>query len=95
MPTIWGLLDRMHHDDDGHQWIEVKTALSSGIAIHVRAVIEPRTIVARGVERVPPSSLRSGESVEVTYHHGYAGFLEAEMVYVLPDQVAVSQEAEG
>ena len=42
--------------------------LLGGVMIRIRTVIDSQTIVARGIEPVALSSLREGESVEVTYH---------------------------
>src|SRR5262249_47744166 len=95
MPTEWGNLDQVHSDAAGNQWIQLRTFLSSGVPIRIRALIKQHTVVVRGIERVGPSSLREGESVEVTYHHGRNGLMEAETVYVQPDDVTVSQGARG
>ena len=93
MPTVWGNLDQVHSDAAGNQWIQMRTFLSGGMPIRIRALIEQHTIVVRGIERVDPSSLREGECVEVTYHQGRNGFMEAETVYVQPDDVPISQGA--
>ncbi len=90
MSTVWGTIESIHHDGAGDQWVQVRTVLLGGITIRIRAVIDSQTIVARGIEPVALSSLREGESVEVTYQCGRNGFLEAETVYVQPDAVAVS-----
>jgi len=95
MPTVWGNLDRVHSDAAGDKWIQVKAVLPGGVAIRIRALIEHYTTLIRGVERVDLSSLREGEPVEVTYHNGSKGLMEAETVYVQPDDVAVSQRAIG
>ena len=85
MPTIWGVLERVQIGDSGKQAIQVRTFLRRGAAIHIRASIEKETTVARGVERVDLSNLKEGEFVEITYHHGRDGFMEADTVYVIPD----------
>ena len=87
MPTIWGILERVEYDDPGNQGIQVRTLLPGGVAIHIRALIEKQTTIARGVERVDLANLKEGEFVEVTYHHGHRGFMEAETVYVHPGNV--------
>lgn len=50
-------------------------------AICVRGVIDEKITVANGSERMDPSRLREGESVEVTYRRSYDGDIEAETVY--------------
>jgi hypothetical protein len=95
MPTVWGSVERVEDDVVGTSWIQMRTVLPGGVAIRVRASIGHQTTVARGIERVDPSSLREGECVEVTYHQGRNGFMEAETVYVQPDNVAVSRGAGG
>lgn len=84
MPTIWGVLERIDIGDSDKPAVQVRTFLRRGAAIHIRALIEKETTVARGVERVDLSNLKEGEFVEVTYHHGRDGFMEAETVYVFP-----------
>jgi hypothetical protein len=91
MPTLWGNLDHVHSDIGGDQWLQLRTVLTGGVAIRVRALIQHCTTVVRGIERVDPSNLRKGEPVEVTFHHGSNGLMEAETVYVQPDDFTVSQ----
>lgn len=90
MPTVWGTIEHMHRDGARDQWVQIRTVLPGGMTIRIRAVIKLQTLVTRGSEHVAPPSLREGESVEVTYHCGRNGFLEADMVYVQPGEVAVS-----
>lgn len=90
MPAVWGTIESMHRDGAGDQWVQVRTILSGSVTIRIRAVIDSQTIVARGIEPVALSSLREGESVDVTYHCGRNGFLVAHIVYVRPEFVAVS-----
>ena len=90
MPTVWGTIEGMHRNDACNQWVRVRTVLSGGVTVRIRAVIQVQTQVRRGREDVTPSSLRKGESVEVTYHCGRNGFLVADRVYAQPDEVAVS-----
>jgi hypothetical protein len=90
MPTIWGDLDRVNKDLHGVRWIQVRTVLPGGAAIRTHALVGDQTLIARGDDRVDLSSLREGEFVEVTYHHGQSGFMEAEIIYVRPDQVAMA-----
>ena len=85
VPTNWGFLERVQIGDSGKRAIQVRTFLRRGAAIHIRALIEKETTVARGVERVDLSTLKEGEFVEVTYHHGRDGFMEADTGYVPPD----------
>jgi hypothetical protein len=92
MPTVWGTLDHVQSHDLAGQWVQIRTILSGGMTIRIRALIEDETIVARGIQRVDVSSLREGESVDVTYRCGNNGFIEAEMIYVQPDKVTMSPE---
>jgi hypothetical protein len=41
------------------------------------------------------SDLRKGEFVEVSYRHGREGWLDADTVYVRPEQAAVGQDTDG
>jgi hypothetical protein len=90
MPTIWGDLDRVNKDLHGARWIRVRTVLPGGATIRTHALVGDQTLIARGVDRVDLSNLREGEFVEVTYHHGQSGFMEAETIYVRPDQVTMA-----
>lgn len=85
MPTIWGDFERVNKDLYGNRWIEVRTVLPGGSAIRTRALVGEEALIAWGIERVDLSSLREGESVEVTYCRGQLGFMEAETIYVHPD----------
>jgi len=67
----------------------VRTFLSSGTVIRVRANIVAQTIIARGTESIDVSSLREGEFVEVSYRQGREGELDAETIYVRPEQTIV------
>ncbi len=80
MPTISGRLVQI--DDTGQQgrWIQVRTILPRGIPVRIRAFIGRDVPIARGSDRIPLSALREGELVEVSYHHGRAGLVEAESV---------------
>lgn len=90
MPTVWGTIEQRYYDGARDHWVQVRTVLLGGVTIRIRAVIDSQTIMARGIEPVALSSLREGESVEVTYHCGRNGFLMANTVYVRPDAIAVS-----
>ena len=68
MPTVWGTLEQRHHDGASNQSIQVRTSLLGGMTIRIHIMIDPQTIVTRGVEPVALSSVREGESVEITYH---------------------------
>lgn len=70
--------------------MQVKSILSGRIAIRVRARVEEQTLIARGIEQVDLFSLCAGEFVEVSYHHGKNGFIEAETIYVRPERVPVA-----
>lgn len=90
MATMWGTLDEVYCGCVGDHWVQVRIVLPGGLTIRIRAVIGHLTTVARGIERVDPSNLREGESVELSYHCGRDGFLEAETIYVHPDEATVS-----
>jgi hypothetical protein len=77
MPAVWGMIGHMHRDGARNRWVRVRTVLSGGVTVCIRAVIQLRAEVTRGREHVTPSRLREGESVEVTYHCGRNGFLAA------------------
>jgi hypothetical protein len=89
MPTVWGTLDHIHINGVDDQWVQIKTVLSGGVAVHVRALIGHQTTIARGTQRVQPSTLREGGQVELTYCYGQAGLVAAETVYVHPDEERV------
>jgi hypothetical protein len=91
MPTIWGSLERVEEDLYGTRWVQVRTTLSGGAAIRVRVLVAGQTIVARGIKRIDLSTLCASEFVEVTYHHGHAGFMEAETIYVRPERVPAAK----
>jgi hypothetical protein len=93
MPTIWGSLEQVGDDLHGNRWVQVRTILPGEVAIHVRAFVGNKTTVARGINRADLSSLKEGEFVEVTYQQGHRGLMEAETVYVHPDEDAPSQRA--
>jgi hypothetical protein len=89
MPTIWGHLENVDELSARSPHILVRTFLSSGTVIRVRANIVAQTIIARGSESIDVSSLREGEFVEVSYRQGRAGELDAETIYVRPEQTVV------
>lgn len=91
--TIRGDLDRMNKDLQGSGWIQVKTLLPGGAAIRTHVLVGDQTLIARGVERVDLSSLRKGDFIEVTYHRGQSGFMEAETLYVCSDEVSVANKS--
>jgi hypothetical protein len=90
MPTIWGCLDRIEADPHGARWVEVKVILSGRKTIRVRTLVGRETLIARGIERVDLSTLHAGEFVEISYSHGHDSFVEAETIYIRPDQVTVA-----
>lgn len=95
MPTIWGHLDKVDDLSVSAPNIQVRTTLSDGTVLRVRAEIRPETLIARGIEPVDLSDLRKGEFVEVSYRHGGDGKLDADTIYVRPEQAAVGQGTEG
>lgn len=90
MLTIWGVLDRIGDDPEGRRWVQIKALMSEGTTIRVRALVDKQTLIARGVERIPVSSLCVGEIIEVSYRHGRDGFVEADTIYVRPERVPVA-----
>ncbi len=89
MPTIWGHLEHVDELSARAPHIQVRTVLSGGIVMRVRATIGAQTHIARGIEPVEVSGLREGEFVEVSYRQGREGRLEAETIYVRPEQTVV------
>lgn len=89
MPTIWGHLESVDELTTQAPYIQVKTLLPGGIVIRVRAKIGAQTLLARGTERVVASGLREGEFLELSYRHASDGRLEAETIYVRPEQTVV------
>jgi len=90
MSTIWGSLYRIEDDQQGRRWVHLKATVSGVTTIRIRALVGRQTLIARGIERVDLSSLRTGELVEVSYHHGRDGFMEAETIYVQPERTSVA-----
>jgi hypothetical protein len=89
MPTIWGYLEDIDKAPTRSPYIQVRTLLPGGMVIRVRAKIGAQTLITRGIESVDVSGLREGEFVEVSYRHGGEGRLDAEMIYVRPEQPVV------
>lgn len=89
MPVLWGHFDRVDRDVRGTRWILVTTVLPGGTAIRARALLGNQTLIARGIAQVELADLRDGDFVEVTYHRGHAGFLEADSIYARPNDVAL------
>ena len=89
MPTIWGHLEHVDTAPAHAPKIRVRTVLPGGIVIRVRANIGAQTLIARGTEPVDVSGLREGEFVEVSYRHGREGRLDADTIYVRPEQTVV------
>jgi hypothetical protein len=90
MPTIWGHLENVDKAPARSPHIQVRTSLPGGIVIRIRANIGAQTLIARGTEPVDVSGLRDGEFVEVSYRHGREGRLDADTIYVRPEQSVVS-----
>jgi hypothetical protein len=95
MSTIWGELEKVDTLSAPAPNIEVRTLLSDGTVLRVRTKIGPETLIARGIEPGDVSDLRKGEFEEVSYRHGNEGWLDADTVYVRPEQAAVGQGADG
>lgn len=89
MPTIWGQLEGSDELSVRTTYIQVRTYLPGGIVIRVRAKIGAQTLIARGTEPVAVSGLRNGEFVELSYQHSREGRLEAETIYVRPEETVV------
>jgi hypothetical protein len=89
MTTIWGHLESVDELAARAPQIQVRTVLPGGIVIRVRANIVAQTLIARGSEPVAVSGLREGEFVEVSYRHSSEGMLDAETIYVRPEQTVV------
>jgi hypothetical protein len=89
MPTIWGQLENVDTAPARAPQIQVRTFLPGGIVIRVRANIVAQTLIARGTDAVDVSGLREGEFVEVSYRHGKEGRLDADTIYVRPEQTVV------
>jgi len=86
MPTIWGHLEKVDNAPARSPHVQVRTLLPGGIVIRVRAKIGAQTLIARGTVPVDASGLQEGEFVEVSYRHGSEGRLDAETIYVRPEQ---------
>ena len=89
MPTIWGHLESVNELTAHPPLIKVRTVLPGGIVIRVCAKLGAQTLIARGTEPVTPSGLRENEFVELSYRHASEGRLEAETIYVRPEQTVV------
>ena len=89
MPTIWGHLEQVDDLSARSPHIQVRTYLPGGNVIRVRANIGAQTLIARGTDVVDVSGLREGEFVEVSYRQGRQGKLDAETIYVQPEQTVV------
>lgn len=89
MPTIWGHLELVDELSARAPHVQVRTLLPGGIVIRVRANIGAETLIARGTEPVEMSGLREGEFVEVSYRQGREGRLDADTIYVRPEQTVV------
>ena len=89
MPTIWGHLESVNELSAHAPHIQVRIVLPGGIVMRVRAKLGARTLIARGTEPVTASGLRENEFVELSYQHSSEGRLEAETIYVRPEQTVV------
>jgi hypothetical protein len=89
MSTIWGHLENVHELTAYVPHIQVRTVLPGGIVIRVRANLGAQTLIARGTEPVAAADLRENEFVELSYRHGKERTLEAETIYVRPEQTVV------
>jgi|GEM_PF-2567545 len=95
MPTIWGHLEKEDNVPADSPHIRLRTSLPGGIVIRVRANIRAQTLIARGTEPAAVSGLREGEFVEVCYRQGSEGRLDADTIYVRPQQTVVSRPSHG
>jgi hypothetical protein len=95
MHTIWGHLEKVDDLSVPAPNIQVRTILSDGTVLRVRAEIGPETLIARGIEPVDLSDLHKGEFVKVSYRHGREGWPDADTIYVRPEQAAVGRGTEG
>ena len=95
MHTIWGHLDKVDDPPVSAPNIQVRTISSDGTVLRIRAEIRPETLIARGVKPVDLSDLRKGEFVEVSYRNSRDGKLDADTIYVRPEEAAVGQGTEG
>ncbi|MBI3356816.1 MAG: hypothetical protein HY038_08615 [Nitrospirae bacterium] len=89
MPTIWGSLERIETVRSNARWIQTRVTLPGGSVIRVRTCVGAQALVARGIERVDLSTLCAGELVEVSFHYGRDGLMEAETIYIQPEHAAV------
>lgn len=94
MPIITGHLEHVDELSARAPYIQVRIFLPGdiapgGIAIRIRANIVAQTLVTRGTKSIDVSSLREGEFVEVSYRDGRAGQLDAEAIYVRPEETDV------
>jgi hypothetical protein len=89
MPTTWGHLENVDKTPARSPHVQVRTLLPGGIVIRVRANIVAQTLIARGTDAGDVSGLREGEFVEVSYRHGREGKLDADTIYVRPEQTVV------
>ena len=89
MPTIWGYLEKVEELSTPAPNIQVTTVLPDGTVLRVRAKIGPETLIARGIKPIAMSGLWEGEFVELSYRQGREGWLDADTIYVRPDQTVV------
>ncbi len=90
MPTICGSLDRIENHLDGSRFVQVRVILTRGSVLRIRALVRKQTIIARGTEQVDLSTLCTGELVQVSYHQGRDGFMEADTIHVRPERGQVA-----
>jgi len=86
MPTIWGYLEKVEELSVPAPNIQMRTVLHDGTVLRVRAKIGPQTLIARGIKPIDVSGLLKGEFVELSYRHGREGWLDADTIYVRPEQ---------
>ena len=86
MPTIWGYLEKVEELLAPAPNVHVRTVLPDGTVLRVRAKIGPRTLIARGIKPIDVSGLLKGEFVELSYRHDREGRLDADTIYVRPEQ---------
>lgn len=93
MPTLRGCFDQVEKGLSDTCWILLRTLLPGARRFASGLYVGEQALIARGTERVELSRVKVGEFVEVTYHRGHAGFMEADTIYVRPDQDFAPEES--
>ena len=82
MPTIWGYLENVNEMSSRSPHIQLRTLLSGGEVIRIRAYIGPQTLIARGDNALDVSDLREDECAQLSYQQDKKGRLTAVTIYV-------------